>query len=510
MLIACMLSKNTMSACRHFLKTMYTKKLIILSLIAGSIASHSLAQTDVDALRYSTGAIAGTSRFISMSGAFGALGGDFTTLSYNPAGIAIYRSSEFTFTPSVFVGTTKSNFQGNVFDEGKSNFNFGNAGMVFTSRVSGNDNSPGWKSWNFGFGYNRLNNFHNRSFYEGRNLSNSMLDNFAENATGTDPDFLNPFYENLAYNSYMINPDSNNIYASVVPDGQVIQRRFSETRGSMGETVFSFGGNYSNRLYLGATIGIKSLRYEEISTYEEFDPDTAVPYFDRMIFDQNFMTHGSGFDFKFGMIFKANDVLRLGAAFESPTWYAMHDDYRNYMTGFLDTGSVRSFSSASPDGFVDYDLTTPFKFTGSAALVLGNYGLVSADYEYKDAGDANFYGGGTSFSEVNGLISRKYNETHTVRIGTEWIYQSFSFRGGTSFSSSPFTDAYKAGDFDFSQNTYSGGIGYREKNLFIDLGYCYTSSKQYFQPYTLIAEPVPGVKTEIVQSNITLTFGMKF
>ena len=151
-----------------------------------------------------------------MSGAFGALGGDFTTLSYNPAGIAIYRSSEFTFTPSIYVGNTFSTFQKQEFDENKYNFNFGNIGMVFTRKLTNNESSEGWKSWNFGFGYNRLDNFHNRSFYRGQNMSNSMLDNFSENSNGLDPGVLDPFYESLAYNSYLINPDSNNIIYRVL------------------------------------------------------------------------------------------------------------------------------------------------------------------------------------------------------------------------------------------------------------------------------------------------------
>ena len=95
---------------------------------------------------------------------FRPFGADFFEHSRESAGIGLYRKSEVTFTPSVFIGSTESNFLGKVNSERKFNFNFGNAGIVFTNKLTNNDEGPGWKSWSFGFGYNRINNFHNRSF----------------------------------------------------------------------------------------------------------------------------------------------------------------------------------------------------------------------------------------------------------------------------------------------------------------------------------------------------------
>ena len=49
------------------------------------------AQGLFDALRFSDNSINGTARYMSMAGAFGALGGDPTSIMDNPAGLAIYR-----------------------------------------------------------------------------------------------------------------------------------------------------------------------------------------------------------------------------------------------------------------------------------------------------------------------------------------------------------------------------------------------------------------------------------
>jgi hypothetical protein len=493
-----------------FYNPMKTKKKITISILLLTIATTINAQTDVDAVRYAGNSITGSARFTAMGGAFGALGGDFSTLSYNPAGIAIYRSSEFIFSPSVFASTTKSNFLGHSTDEQKYNFNIGNTGLIYTKKIGYDETTPGWKSWNFGLGYNRLNNFHTQSFYQGQNLSNSLLDNFAQNSYGTDYQNLDPFYEQLAYYDSLISPDINNQYYGLIPNGKEVQRRSAETEGAIGETVFSFGANYSNKFYLGATLGFKSLRYVQTSNYEEFDPDTSIPNLKSFNFQEDYYTRGSGFDFKFGMIYKATDNLRFGLAVKTPTWYSLHDDYKTSMVSYLDSGITSIYANESPDGAYDYDYTSPFRFIASTAFVFEKDGLICVDYEFTDISDARFNAGGSAFVDVNSLIRDKYKETHTVRLGTEWLYQQLSFRGGYSFTTTPFNNSFKAGSFDFSKNSFSAGIGIKENNLFFDLGYVYTKSLEYYQPYTLSDETVPGVKSEVISSNFVFTFGIKF
>ena len=74
---------------------------LLFTFLSVSLFYNSNAQTEIDALRYSQNNIVGTARFSAMAGAYGALGADFTTLSYNPAGIGFYQFSELTFTPSI-------------------------------------------------------------------------------------------------------------------------------------------------------------------------------------------------------------------------------------------------------------------------------------------------------------------------------------------------------------------------------------------------------------------------
>jgi len=484
------------------------KKLVIVSILAFFSHAELRAQTDIDALRYSLPGLAGSARSTSMGGAFGALGGDFSSLAGNPAGIAIYRKSEFVFSPSIFVGGTESNFLGNTDQENKFNFNFGNIGIVLTNKLTNNEDGPGWKSWNFGFGYNRVNNFNNRSYFEGFNPSNSLTRYFSEQAQGTIPDDLEQFHELLAYNTYLINPLGNSTdYEPAVLAGNITQRMNDETSGSKGEVDFSFGGNYSNKLYLGATLSFTTLRFNEESVYEEIDKTDVIDSLKSFEFDQDLHTRGSGFNLKLGMIYRVNEHVRMGLAVHTPTWYGMHDDYTNAISSRFDAGQHYS-SDAS--GSFDYTLTTPFKAIGSLAFILGNQGLLSFDYEFTDPSDARIDANHFSFADVNSAIRTKYIPVNTFHAGAEWRIDDYSLRGGYVYSSSPMNSRFRVSGNDFSKNSICAGIGVRDKNLSIDLGYVYALSNQYFQPYLLSSESVPGVYQKVKNNNFTLTFGIKF
>jgi len=477
------------------------KKIIILILAGICQLSLVFAQTDIDALRYSQPGLAGTARYVSMGGAFGALGGDFSSLAGNPAGIGIYRKSEFSFTPSIFVGGTKSTFFGNTDQENKFNFNLGNIGLVFTQKLTNNEDGPGWKSWNFGFGYNRIANFNNRFFIEGFNPSNSMTNYFAEHAQGTAPENLDPFSDLQAYNTYLINPVGGaNDYEPAVLAGNITQRMNDETSGSIGEMNFTFGGNYGNKLYLGGTLAFSSLRFNDESVYEEIDKTNQIDSLNRFEFDQTLHTRGSGVNLKFGMIYRIDEHVRLGIAVHTPTWYSMHDSWVNSTSSRFDAGE-NYFDDKN--GTYDYQLTTPFKALASLAYVIGNQGLLSVDYEFMDPSQSRFDASTSGFADVNNAIRQKYAAINTLHAGMEWRIGDYSLRGGYVYSTSPI-------GYDFTKQSFCAGLGVRQDNMSIDLGYVYAISNQYFVPYLPSSGEIPSSFEKVKNNNFTLTFGFKF
>lgn len=467
------------------------------------------AQTDLDAFRYSQRSVAGTARYISMGGAFTALGGDLTTLSHNPAGQGIYRSSELTFSSSIFTGNSRSDYLGENTTDGRTNFNIPNVGVVLTAKQNDQSvNASGWQSWNFGFAYNRLMDFHNVRSFEGYNTTSSLVDYFAQQANGIYPDNLDRFNEDLAYQTYLINPDSNLFYSSAAAGGNVLQRRSSESRGSIAESSLTFSGNYGNKLYLGGSIGIVSLRYREDTYFDEIDTQNQHDSLLQYEYANFLNTQGSGFNMKFGFIYRASDLFRIGGAIHTPTWYNMSDAYSSTIGSKFDKG--KSYRYASPEGAFDYNYRSPFRAMLGVGLVFSKVGLLSVDYEFSDVGQSAFRAPGYGFSQVNADIRRKYDATHTLRAGTEWRLDNVSLRAGYGFTTSPISDGYRVEGSDFSQSRFSGGIGFREKNFFIDLGFLYSLTKEYLQPYTLDNTFVPGSNERVTGYNATLTAGVKF
>ena len=159
------------------------KKLIVTISIGLVGVASAISQNDVDAMRYSQLTFGGTARFASMAGSMGALGGDISSLSFNPAGIAIFKKTELSITPSLFSQNTSSTYNGMNSGDRKLNFNLGNIGLVASIHLK-EDNESGWKSLNFGFGYNRTNNFNNRISIIGNNKSSSLLDTYVGAANG--------------------------------------------------------------------------------------------------------------------------------------------------------------------------------------------------------------------------------------------------------------------------------------------------------------------------------------
>lgn len=478
----------------------------------------AFAQTDEDAFRYAQITFGGTARNLATGGAFSALGGDVSTLSNNPAGIGIFQHGQFTFSPSFVSVKTNSLFLDNNEEDRKYNFNIGNLGIVWSKQLDAGKSD--WRNFNFGFVMNRQSNYHSRVAYNGYNENNSLSDYFAEEANGTLPSQVAdkfPFDAGLAGKTGLIwyyQGDSMN-YHGVTLDKGIQQQRNTVTRGRLNEYDFSFGGNYKDKLYIGGTIGIPDLEYENETDHNEQDKNNLIPDFKSFTYSQSYNTSGSGVNAKFGLIFRPNDYVRIGAAVHSPTYFYLTDKYYSSVKSDLDSSGV--YTANSPTGTFNYNLTTPWRVMGGIAVLFKKYGFISADYEWLDYSEAFFSTRRNASSDdktylvgVNQNINAKYGPASNIRVGGEFVYDVFRFRLGYALYGSPFQVNKAAKDYDFSSRSYTGGIGMMDGNYFLDLGFARTESKQFQQPYSLSNMEVPGAKISQWQSNFIATMGIKF
>lgn len=476
----------------------------IISIILISLISLTIfAQNENDALRYSLVNYGGTARFMGLSGAYGAIGADFSTLSQNPAGIGLYRKSEFTITPMLSSSNISSSYLGQSNDDFRNMLYLGNLGFVMAINLnSGFENQL--NQVQFGFGVNRMATFGNRLEIGGFNNENSLLTSYMNeiNEKGLEPTELDPFGSNLAYEVYLINYDSVTGKSFIdMPNGGVQQLKTITTKGSTNETVLSAGGNFGDKLFLGVTFAFPEIKYEEESIYTEEDINNINNNFDSFKRSEYLKTTGSGFNFKFGFIYKPFDFIRIGGAFHTPTsYYKMTDNWNASMTANYDNGDKNS--KDSPEGSYDYRLSTPMRAMGSLAFIIGQYGLISADYEFVDYSTARLRAYDYNFSEENDYVNKKFTTANNLRIGTEWKSGIYAFRGGYNMYGSP----YKGENTLGARTGYSFGFGVHDKGYFLDFAFNHTSMKDNYYLYNIAS----AAENKLSNNSYSFTLGFRF
>ncbi|MGP8214470.1 MAG: OmpP1/FadL family transporter [Bacteroidia bacterium] len=467
------------------------------------------AQDADEALRYSQTSVGGTARFIAMGGAFSAVGGDMSSLTFNPAGLGVFTKSQLTFSPGYSYQTTSSQFNGESVAAGQPQANIQNAGVVFAWKNSHSD--ARWKGIAFGFAYNRTNNFNALVNTQGNNNKSTMLDQYCTLANGITPANLDQYYTGPAYSAGLLTQNSvinnsyNNIIRPYLNNGNyIIQNNSLSTAGAMGETDISFGGNYNNKLYLGVTIGIPDINYSAVATYSETPhyTDTSSGLTQWNI-NSTAVTSGTGINLKLGMIYRITNWARVGLAVHTPTVFSLTDQNYTTITADYDNGPN---TQESPAGSVSYTLVTPMRAIAGLAFIIHKHAIISADYEYVDYSTASINAPDTLYSAVNQAIKSSYIAKEDFHLGAEWVLYPFSIRAGYAYYGNP----YAAGTgYNTIKRSISGGIGIRIRHCFIDLAYVYSYYNENEYLYTSqYGNAVANNSTTI--SNIVLTLGVNF
>lgn len=524
------------------------KKLYVTLLLCGASLMAS-AQGTFDVLKMSETQLNGTSRYMSMAGAFGALGGDVSAISQNPGGIGVYRKSDISVTMNLNFLSSKTPGGDKLTD---TKFWFNNVGYVGSMKID----SDFFKHFNWGFSFNRINSF-KRRYQGGYNVNNSLTNKIAQNLTNgnwTEEDLSvdnysgNIYYDSnapwlgiLAYQSYLLNPNSDGSLQGLATNGTTGSANYYvDEKGHTDEYNITLGGNFKNTVYWGINFGITDLDFDSYQYYGE-DLDNAMIYDYRFNdgsttlgyagydFQSYQETRGTGYNFKMGVIVRPINQLRIGAAFHTPTYYDMKDLYK-VQSGFDlqvngDDNLFQGNTETGEEGYYDeyrYTIKTPWRFIGSLAVVPSSKGMISMDYEYVGAntmrcGDE----GGYNYADTEQKIKDQLQASHILRVGAEYrATQNLSIRAGYSYQTSPVKDAVKGVSnnnvdvvssnymyqYDKSNQYITCGLGYRYKSFYADAAYVHQTRTSQYHAY-------PGEQGEEVKDNknkIALTIGFRF
>ncbi len=506
---------------------------IILSITIFVVALTKVyAQEPTDALRYSWITQSGTARNQAIGGASGSLGGEFSTMFMNPAGIGFYKTSEFVFTPGYNMQKNKSVYKETNASAKSNDFNLGATGFLFS--IPNYKNSK-VKNFTVGLGINRAADFNNQVYYEGNNNNSSYSEKYLEelvNNNVTDPNNAAadyPFGASLAFNTFLIDTtmaaDSSVSGYRSLADFQygLSQQNTIESSGGVTDIALAGAVNMSDKFFIGGSITVPVVNFDRTTLFRESDASANVTNnFNYFEVTETLETTGYGINGKIGLIYKPVEYVRLGLAFHTPTFYELTDRYTAEITTDLDgyggAGTKKQnsgdFTNGVP-GESKYNLTTPYRVIASASYVFREVenvkkqkGFITADVEYVDYKSASFKTVDTEdatnyYPELNNVIDGEYKSALNVRLGGELKFNTLMVRLGGAYYSNPYRSE-KA-----RRVKIGGGLGYRHKGVFIDLTYVHSINKDVNYPYRLQENVFYPAYVKNNAGNVIATIGFK-
>lgn len=436
-----------------------------------------MAQTAIDAYSISQNDLRGSARFMSMGGAFTALGGDISTLNQNPGGIGVYRSSDLSATLDITMQSSKFSAVGFSNTQKYTNVGCNSFGYVGSVNLGSSSAMP---FFNWGASYSRLASF-DRRYSGSMGAIKTSLTNLIADFTNADEwtqqelysndyNIFNPYLDGgapwssiLMYSGYGINPISPNANSYT---GLYDYNRTSgsaavsvEEKGHVDEYSINFGGNVSDVVYWGIGFGITDIDFRSRTFYSEsFDNANVSASSDGQSYTNGTADYtlgnykhiwGSGFNFKAGLIFKPINEFRLGIAVHTPTYYNLSYEGSGSMTyayqaAAYGQGQTLKGTAVTDEGYLDefdWKSRTPWRLMVGAAGVIGGRAIISADYEYRASNDIKVQDfNGNDYADINSDVKTYYKAQNIMRLGLEYrLTPQFSLRAGYVYETSPVT-----------------------------------------------------------------------
>ena len=455
-----------------------------------------------------------TARSMGLAGAFGSIGADLSSATHNPAGIAFFRKKEIGLGLGYNQQNNDISFLSNATETEDNTLQLNNIGFVYSNLQTEwiNDSlavkRSGLVSWSLTAGMNQKSVLNEVINYEGYNMSNSLLTSYVQTANqfaSSGPDNLDIFEQQANDVGLLEFNESGGVYNyfSEIENGNVLQTGNVHREGARRDFYLGGGMNYSNKFYVGATIGIPWMKYSYRDSYIEEDAQSNYSEFNNLQFSDEDEFNGIGAYLGVGAIYRFNDYFRAGLNVKSPTVVELTRESTIATMADYSNSPVRQSEQSYESTF---NLTLPWK--GGLQLVGSHpqYGLISLEGEFVDYQSTRI-----KYSDENGDFSENdeqfkesvqnfYGGAFNFRGGIEArIIRDLRLRAGYSHQASPYKNEDDELGADYSQSTFGLGLGYRfvPANIAIDLGYNHITSGEYDNDYIVGNQANSIIKDQI-------------
>ena len=450
---------------------------VVFAALTSASYSQSLGYQNIATI-FSNNDQNGSARFVAMGGAFGALGGDVSSMIINPAGISVFNGNNAAIAFQTRNTNIATNYYGNSLMTQEDFFNISNAGAVFTFE---NNIDNEWSKFAFGVNFRISTDFENRFNAKG-NSGFSSFDNFPLDESQT------PILYNISENQEL-----SNFY-----------------NGELSELNFVFSGVYEEKLHVGAGLNFYDINFSQQVVLKENNTDGNENTLSARFYQENF-TNGVGFSLSAGFIYKPSKTIRLGLSYQSPTWFTELIENTNIINndGFFGDTEIEvsndnviydnTFGGNLPFQELLYKLRTPAKITASTAIIFGKVGLISLDYSSKNYN--GLYLSGDDFSQENLFFDNQLKRANSIHLGTEWRINQLSLRGGFQYEESPYTNSVLSNNLE----TYSFGLGYNFGSIKLNLAYRKNNKNEQYNFYPQYNQVEPA---QLDIENTVITIGL--
>ena len=469
----------------------------------------------------SLGALQGTARYVGTGGVISSVGGDITNLSTNPSGLGMFSRTELSFTPALAVHNVHNNFQyingnskqGTTWDNNRTKLLFNSIGIIIANRRSDKDKL---RASNVGIGLNRIADFNRtiefgvdrNTVYSYSNYLSDIATYFNDNVGGYPGSNVALIPEDFArfdniWNQTLIARSaeliayspSDTAYIDPTPyfNSGLNVRQFGQNKitGGINELSFAWAGNYSDKYYLGVSLGIPCMNYKSEFTLSEDNNGGSLTHnlygkLNYMDISQTDQFSGVGINLKLGGLVKVTKDMKVSAYIHSPTYYEITNDYIVGITaGYQNSTNTRT--QAVNESV--YNLITPFKVGGGISHMLGKFGFIGAEYEFNNLSNltVNIEDNPQGNSDMNATLKKNNQNFHIFRLGTELVIPEFGtdkqspfrLRFGYNYRTAPKNPNLVSQKGDQAAHTYTAGLGIRGKSVSLDLAYMKMQYRDY-------------------------------
>lgn len=488
----------------------------------------------------------GTPRFQALGGASQALGGDFSSLVNNPAGLGWVQSGSLVFAPAFTNTSSSSTYRGTSLSADRFNANIGSVGFTFASRPEEGEDNGWYKGASFAIGLNRMQDYQSDVDWtglapgaaNGQPIANGLVHNYLtlaqNNRIGADilrQPMLFPDQQQVrsAYSIFMLDTLSNGAFTYFLPPADYQQTMKLTTRGGRYNLDLGTGINLGDRVTLGISAGMgiynfteKRIYTEQFKTiyYDGANPILADSTYKNasFILEDETKSTGASFNLRIGAQFLLTKNLRLGVSAQLPTVYSIAQSYSNKLSANYNNtiqtvtrGGVQSQVRLPNNPFrgpftvpdVIYRVTTPWKLSAGLAYTNRNFGLISADVDYIDYSTAKIESSDFDATGDNNAIKQVYQSAINARLGTELKFGRRALRFGFAHYGSPTNNNFELGYFfTKGMQVYSAGYGYRwDRGYALDLTVAYNRNNARYTAHTYTRT------TEVSQGFLSVQIG---